>query len=353
MKRLCNWLRTHVFAACMGLAAILLVTVALAVSIGPVMIPFSEVWRVLFHNLFGVGDISDIPVNTQNIVWHLRVPRVLMGALVGLSLTLSGIAMQSFTKNPLASPYVLGISSGASFGAVLAITTGALAFLGAYALQVGAFAGAMASILIVYGMAKSGRAVAPIKLVLVGMAVSALFSAFSNFLVYKAPVESKVKEVTFWMLGSIASAEWKDLIPLAVLAVPGSIVLYALSNSLNALLMGESSAITLGVSVNAVRTVTVFLSAILTGAAVASSGCIGFIGLVVLHITRAVVGADHRKVIPIASFLGTIFLIWVDVGARMLDIPSEIPIGIITAMVGAPFFLWMMKARRYAFGGSS
>mgnify|MGYP005798436037 CR=1 FL=1 len=346
-------IREHTFLSCMILAGLLLLSVIAAIGIGPVEIPFATVWRVMFYHLFGAGDISDIPANTQNIVWHLRAPRVLLGGMIGISLTLSGIAMQSFTKNPLASPYVLGISSGASFGAVLAITTGFLSFLGSYALELGAFIGSMASILIVYGMAKSGNDIAPIKLVLVGMAVSALFTAFSNFLVYKAPAESQVKEVTFWMLGSIASAEWSDLLPIALVLIPGIPLMYAMSHSLNALLMGDSSAVTLGVNVNLVRKITVFLSALMTGVAVSASGCIGFVGLVIPHIVRAAVGADHKKVIPIASFAGAIFLIWVDVGARMFDIPSEIPIGIITSMLGAPIFLWMIKVRKYSFGSQS
>lgn len=335
---------------CMVLCVLLVLSLVLATGIGPVNIPFGTVWRVVWNYITGMGDISDIKMSTQNIVWHLRVPRVLMGAMVGASLTLSGVAMQSFTKNPLASPYVLGISSGATFGATLAIVTGSLAFLGSYAVEGGAFFGAMAAILIVYYMAKSGKEVAPIKLVLVGTAVAAMFTAFSNFIVYKAPDDTKIREVTFWTLGSVASAEWEELVPMAVVLIPGGICLYALSSSMNALLMGESSAVTLGVNVNRVRKITVFLSAALTGIAVAVTGSIGFVGLVVPHIVRSMVGADHRKVIPISTLIGAIFLVWVDVGARMLDAPGEIPIGIITAMIGAPIFLWMIRVRKYAFG---
>ena len=162
----------------MVLCVILVLTMILATGIGPVSIPFDTVWKIVWNRITGMGDVSEIKMSTQNIVWHLRVPRVLMGAMVGASLTLSGVAMQSFTKNPLASPYVLGISSGATFGATLAIVTGVLSFLGSYAVEGGAFAGSMAAILIVYYMAKSGKEVAPIKLVLVGTAVAAMFTAF-------------------------------------------------------------------------------------------------------------------------------------------------------------------------------
>ncbi|MDO5424215.1 MAG: iron ABC transporter permease [Eubacteriales bacterium] len=353
MKKICKLMKDHVGITCMVLAGLLILSIILGIGIGPVSIPFGTVWKVVLNRLFGIGDVTEIPVNTQNIVWHLRVPRVLLGGMVGVCLTISGVAMQSFTKNPLASPYVLGISSGASFGATLAMATGVLSFLGSWAVQVGAFGGAMAAILIVYYLAKSGKEVAPIKLVLVGTAVSAMFTAFSNFIVYKAPDETKVKQVTFWMLGSIASAEWTDLIPLAVVFLPGTICLYAFSSSLNAMLMGESSAVTLGVNVNLVRKITVFLSAVMTGIAVSVAGSIGFVGLVIPHIVRSMVGADHHKVIPISAFLGAIFLIWVDVGARMLDAPSEIPIGIITSMIGAPVFLWMIRVRKYSFGNKS
>ena len=334
----------------MVLCVILVLTMILATGIGPVSIPFDTVWKIVWNRITGMGDVSEIKMSTQNIVWHLRVPRVLMGAMVGASLTLSGVAMQSFTKNPLASPYVLGISSGATFGATLAIVTGVLSFLGSYAVEGGAFAGSMAAILIVYYMAKSGKEVAPIKLVLVGTAVAAMFTAFSNFIVYKAPDDSKIREVTFWTLGSVASAQWEELIPVVVTLIPGFLCMYAMSSAMNALLMGESSAVTLGVNVNLVRKITVFLSAALTGMAVAVTGSIGFVGLVIPHIVRSMIGADHKKVIPVSTLIGAIFLVWVDVGARMFDAPGEIPIGIITAMIGAPIFLWMIWVRKYAFG---
>lgn len=339
--------------SCGILLVVLIASIILCVGIGPVSIPFKTVWRVMLYRMFGIGDISDVSNSTQNIVWFLRAPRVLLGVLVGICLSVSGVAMQAFTKNPLASPYVLGISSGASCGAVLAMATGVLTFLGTYATSIGAFAGAMLSILIVYSLAKTGRDVAPIKLVLVGTAVTAMFTAFTNFMVYKAPDDSKVRQVTFWMLGSVAGAEWEDLIPLAVIFIPGIVTLYAMANSMNALMMGESSAVTLGINVNLVRKLNVFVAALMTGVAVAVAGSIGFVGLVIPHIVRSVVGADHRKVIPLSVLVGGIYLIWVDVGARMFDIPSEIPIGIITSMLGAPFFLWMIKVRRYSFGSKS
>lgn len=349
MKKLSHCMKRHTGLTCICLSVILVLSLIACVGIGPVKIPFKTVWQVIFYKLFGTGDISAIPENTSNIVWLLRTPRVLLGVLVSISLTLSGVAMQAFTKNPLASPYVLGTSAGASLGAVLAMATGIFSIFGSQNVEVGAFAGSLLSIILVYLLAKTGSEVAPIKLILVGAAVSAMFTAFSNFIVYKSPDDQQVRNITFWMLGSIASAEWGDLIPLVLIFPPSFILLYAMSGGLNALMLGPNSAITLGVNVNVVLKLTIFVSAILTGTAVAVAGSIGFVGLVIPHVVRSMVGADHRRVLPLSVLVGAIFLIWVDVGARLLDAPGEIPIGIITSMLGAPFFLWMIRVRKYSF----
>ena len=345
-----SFFRKHTLSGCLILAALLILSVVCAVGIGPVFIPFRTVWRVILNRQFGLGEIADIDENTRNIIWTLRTPRVLEDALIGMSLTLSGISMQAFTRNPLASPYVLGISSGSYLGAVVAMTTSVFSVLGSYRTEAGAFCGAMFSIITVYLMAKTGTDVAPIRLVLVGMAASALFSAVGNYIVYVNPDETKVRNASFWMLGSLASAEWEDLIPPAVVLPPAFICLMTLTRSMNAMMMGESSAVTLGMNTNRDRNLIIFVSAVLTGTAVAVAGCIGFIGLIIPHIVRSIVGADHRKVLPLSVLVGGMFLIWSDVVARMVHAPSEIPIGIITAMIGAPFFLWMVRSSKYTFG---
>ena len=294
--------------------------------------------------------LESIRESTQNIVWFLRAPRVLLGALIGAALTLSGVGMQAFTKNPLAEPYVLGISSGASLGAVLAMLLGvSVPVLGKLSVSMGAFAGALVSILLVYLLAKSRGSVTPIRLILVGVAVSAMFQAFTNYIVYTAPDDAAVREATFWMLGGLGSAEWEDLPLLLCLVPPAFLLMLALSKSLNAMMMGDSSAITLGVNLNVVRNLLIVITALLTASSVAVSGCIGFVGLVIPHLVRSVVGPDHRKLIPISMLTGAIFLIWVDVGARMIKPPAELPIGILTAFLGAPLFLWMIRVRRYEF----
>lgn len=355
MKRFCNLVKRHTLASCLVLLGLLVVSIILGIGLGPVSISFSDVYRVMFHRLSGIftnqtAPLESIRESMQNIVWFLRAPRVLLGALIGAALTLSGVGMQAFTKNPLAEPYVLGISSGASLGAVLAMLLGvSVPVLGKLSVSMGAFVGALVSIMLVYLLAKSRGSVTPIRLILVGVAVSAMFQAFTNYIVYTAPDDAAVREATFWMLGGLGSAEWEDLPLLLCLVPPAFLLMLALSKSLNAMMMGDSSAITLGVNLNVVRNLLIVVTALLTASSVAVSGCIGFVGLVIPHLIRSVVGPDHRKLIPISTLTGAIFLIWVDVGARMIKPPAELPIGILTAFLGAPLFLWMIRVRRYEF----
>ena len=356
MKNISKFIREHTLLCSLVLLSVLLISVVLGIGIGPVTIDFGEVWTVMAHNLLGLFgqesliDLNDIRASTQNIVWFLRAPRVLLGALVGAALTMSGLGMQAFTKNPLAEPYVLGISSGASLGAVLAMLVGVyLPEVGRLTVPFGAFVGAILSMSLVYTLSRSGDAVTPVRLILVGVAVSAMFGAFTNYIVYTAPDDAAIREAAFWMLGGLGSAKWEDLPVLAVLIVPSFIIFMVLALPLNAMMMGDSSAVTLGVDLNLVRRLLIIITSLLTAASVAVSGCIGFVGLVIPHILRAITGADHRKLIPLATLCGAIFMIWVDVGARMVAKPAELPVGIITAFLGAPLFLWMVKARRYEF----
>ena len=348
-----RWIRSHTTILCSALGLLLLLSVVLCIGIGPVPISFTQVWRVILYQLLGWGEISDIPVSTQNIVWFLRAPRVLLGGMVGVFLTLSGVGMQAFTRNPLADPYVLGISSGASCGAVVAMITGLLHFLGRYATATGAFCGALLSIVLVYFLARSGHDISPIRLILIGVAISSLFSALTSYLVYSAPNDAQVREATFWMMGGLAGVKWEYLLPAGILLFPAILIMYCLSTAMNALLMGENTAITLGIPVSLVSRLLIGLTALMTAVSVAVSGCIGFVGMVIPHVIRSLVGSDHRRVVPLSALTGSIFMMWVDVGARMLDAPGELPIGIITALIGAPFFLWLIRVRRYAFGKSS
>ena len=354
MKQLCDLMKRHTPALCCLLAALLVLSLVGGMGLGPVSIPFPQVWQVVLGRLAGLVTgrevLLEVRLSTQNIVWFLRAPRVLLGALVGAALALAGVGMQAFTRNPLAEPYVLGISSGASLGAVLAMLAGlSLPGLGRLSVPAGAFAGALVSILLVCLLSSSPNALSPVRMVLAGAAVSAMLQACTNYLVYTAPDDAAVREATFWMLGGLGSTQWQDIPLLLCLLPPAGAVMLALAKPLNAMLMGEESAVTLGVDVKLVRGVLIVVTALLTASSVAVSGCIGFIGLVIPHLIRSAVGPDHRRLIPLSVLTGALFLVWADVGARMLKPPAELPVGILTALVGAPLFLWMIRVRRYAF----
>lgn len=327
----------------------LIFTVILGISLGPIRIEFGEIVKIIYGKLADESMLNDVKKSTINIVWELRVPRVLCGLFVGVNLTLSGVAMQSFTSNPLADPYILGTSSGASFGAVLGLVLSANTKIVPFATTLFAFVGSLLAILIVYLISNDEKRVSPVKMVLVGTAVSALFSALTNFAVYKSKDQNTVRQVSFWMLGSLASQEWSNLPVLVAVSMVGVLILYFQKNGLNAVLMGDNAATTLGIDVNSVRNKTIIASALMTGVSVATAGSIGFVGLIVPHVIRAVFGADHQRVIPISIFLGGMFIILVDIGARLIDSPGEMPLGIITSMLGAPFFLYLMKKKKYTF----
>ena len=354
MKGICRAIKAHTLLSCLILIALLVVSVVLGVALGSVTIPFGDVWRVMLHrvlDLFGAGDridLGEIRESTQNIVWFLRAPRVILGMLVGAGLTLSGVGMQAFTKNPLAEPYVLGISSGASLGAVLAMIVGVYLPIGRLSISRGAFMGALTSILLVYALAKSRDGITPIRLVLVGVAVSSLCSAMTNYIVYTAPDDAAVREATFWMLGGLGSAKWTDLPPLAVLIAPCFVAMLAMAKPLNAMMMGDSSAVTLGVNLNLVRKLLILITALLTATSVAVSGCIGFVGLVMPHMARMIAGPNHRRLLPAAMFSGAIFLLLADLVARTLLSPIELSIGVVTSLVGAVAFVVIFYRTRKA-----
>lgn len=348
MKKL---LSEKTYLAITILLFILLVSMTLAVSIGPVKVSFTDVWSVILANV-NILDMESLGVepNIQNIVLKLRLPRVILGAIVGGGLALSGVSMQAFTKNPLADPYVLGISSGASAGAVLAVLTSVFNVFGVFSIPIGAFIGALTSIILVYTLSKSKDGVLPIRLILVGVAVSSLFSALTNYVVFNAENEAGIRNATFWMMGGLAGTKWIYILVPGIALIASLIIMLIYSNSLNAMLMGENTASVLGIDVKRVKNIIIVVSALLTGSVVAVSGSIGFVGLIIPHVVRSFVGSNHIKVIPVAVLVGAIFLVWADVLARVIVAPSDLPIGIITALCGAPFFIWLVKKNNYSFG---
>lgn len=328
-----------------ALIAALLVSITLAVGIGPVQLPMTKVWQIAFAKMFGgVGDWS---VAEANIVWMLRFPRVLLAAVVGGGLAAVGVAMQAVVRNPLADPYILGISSGASVGAVTVLGLGWFAGFGIYAVSAGAFSGAIIAFAIVFLVANTGGQMSPLRLILAGLACSYTLSGLTSLIVLTSDNRELARAAMEWMLGSLGGAHWSDLgLPASILLI-GTLYLMLNARALNALLVGDDTATTLGVDVKRLRITLFIMLSLLTGVMVAISGAIGFVGLVVPHIVRMFVGTNHSRVLPVSILGGAIFLIWVDVVARMAFAPIELPVGVITALLGGPFFIWMLATQRW------
>lgn len=325
-----------------ALLAVLVLVMMVAVGIGAVSVPLGDTWHIVLAHLTG-GTFAGDPVQDQ-IVWNFRIPRVLLAALAGGGLAVAGVVLQAVVANPLADPYVLGVSSGASLGAVLVmtLTTGALGGLG---VSSAAFAGAAAAVALVFLLGRRGGRLAPTRLVLSGVAIGYLFLAATSYLQLRA-TPNELRSVMFWMLGSVAGAQWSQL-PLVSGAVLGTTVLLALyGRRLNALLAGDESATALGVEVHRLRAALLVLSSLLTGTIIAVAGGIGFVGLMIPHLVRLAVGADHRRLLPLAAVTGAIYLVVVDLLSRTLDRPNELPLGILTALFGAPFFLWLLRRNK-------
>lgn len=337
--------RARFWSLVIGLAAVLAITVTLAVVIGPVEIPAIRVWQIAAGQALP-GRITPAWSGAEfNIVWLIRFPRVLLGAFIGAGLAVVGVTMQALVRNPLADPYLLGVSSGASTGAVLALGTGVFAFAGLYAVPFGAFCGAILSLVMTFALAQHRGVITPNRLILSGVAVAYLFSGLTSFITLTSPNYDLSRSVLSWMLGSLSGTNWRDLTLPALTLLAGTVYLVLQARSLNAILIGEETAATLGVDTNKFRLRLFFLVSILTAVIVAVSGAIGFVGLMIPHIVRQVVGSDHRRVLPISMLVGAIFLVWVDVAARIVIDPRELPIGVITSIIGAPFFLWLMRSK--------
>jgi iron complex transport system permease protein len=336
--------RRGVALVVVGLAAALGVSIVVAVGIGSVAIPAGTVGRIIVHRLAGLGEPS-WPTAHEEIVWQVRLPRVLLAAVIGAGLSVVGTTLQALVRNPLADPYVLGITSGASVGAVTVILLGWSAF-GVYSLSASAFLGALAAFGVVFLMAQQGGTLFPTRLVLAGVAVSYVLSAVTSFLIFQADDDGiKARSVLFWLLGGLGGARWSYLGLPAAAVIGGTTLLVLQGRRLNALVMGEETATGLGLDVARFRRQLFLLASLLTAAMVAVSGGIGFVGLMMPHACRLAVGPDHRRVLPVAALAGAVFLVWADVGARTVVAPEELPIGIITALVGGPTFCWLVRRR--------
>ncbi|MBW6411367.1 FecCD family ABC transporter permease [Clostridium weizhouense] len=336
-----------------ALSLILVVIIVAAIAVGSTYIKPGEVYKILLSKLTNGAVYSDIgSIMTQNIIWEIRFPRVLLGFICGAGLAICGVLMQCITKNPIAEPYILGISSGASCGAVFVIVLGGVSSLGINSVGAGAFVGSLISGILVFAIGtQMGKTTSTTRLVLSGMAISTIFSALTNLLIYSAENSNQAKTALFWTVGSLGGAKWEVLLFPFIILVIVMIGVLIMSKSLDILLLGDDSAIILGINIKLIKSTILILATLLTSALVSITGAIGFIGLVVPHISRTIVGSDHKKLIVLSSLIGAIFLILSDIVARGLFPPIEIPIGIITSLVGGPFFLYLISKKNYSFGG--
>nr|WP_208880660.1 iron ABC transporter permease [Streptomyces armeniacus] len=342
--------RAGLVATCAVLLAVLLLSVVVAIGLGPATVTPGETTRYLWAALTG-GRIEADETTTYQIVWQIRTPRVLLAALVGAGLSAVGVAIQAMVRNALADPFVLGVSSGASVGAVGVTVTGSLAALGVYAVSAGAFLGALGASLLVYAAASSRGALSPLRLVLTGVALSLGFQAVMSLIIYFAPDSEATSMVLYWTMGSFGAATWGSLPVVAGAVLLGLAVLYRYGRALDVLALGDETAASLGVSPDGHRRSLLVLVSLVTGVMVAVSGAIAFVGLIMPHLVRMVVGATHARVLAVAPLTGAVFMVWVDLAARTLAAPRELPLGVITALVGVPVFITLMRRKSYLFGG--
>ena len=328
----------------LGLAVLVLAAI-IAASLGSVYVPFGAVVQVVAAGLPGVELSPDIPNAWDTIVWKLRLPRVAQAALVGAALAMSGAAYQGLFKNPLADPYLVGVASGAGLGAVVVLLTGIPMYLaGISLLPVAAFAGGTGAVMVAYSIARNSQGTPTTTLILAGVAIAALTGAVSSLLILRSDPE--LRPVLAWLMGSLISSEWKESAIVLAYVVPGMAVLLGFGRMLNVLQLSEDHAAMLGVPVEKVKLLLIGAATMVTAAAVSFSGLIGFVGLVAPHVVRLIWGPDYRFLLPMSAIVGATFLVLADLVARTIVSPGELPVGMVTAFCGAPFFLYLLRRRR-------
>lgn len=334
--------RPRLITLSVALGLLLVASIILAVTFGPADIAPTEVWQTIAHHL-GLGAESPVGRLRDAIIWELRLPRVLVAAGVGAGLALCGAVMQALTRNPLADPYLLGLSSGASLGAVAFLLAGAALYM-----PIGAFLGAAAAMLLTLAMTRLLGGATPSRAILAGIAISSLAAAATSFLIFWSATGDSYREILSWLMGSLSGSVWSDAaIVIAATLLIGLPVLVS-GRSLDAFVFGDAAAASLGVDVGRLRWLLLAATALLTGVLVSIGGAIGFVGLIVPHIVRLVTGSRHRLLLPISMLVGATFMIWTDTAARSLFAPRELPVGIITALIGAPIFLLVLLRYRRA-----
>lgn len=340
-RRLAAWL--------IGLGLALVAAMVLGVGVGSTIVGPGTVARVLTHHLVGWPRTPTWSLSSDSIVWNVRAPRVVLGVIVGAALAAAGAALQAMVRNLLADPYLLGVSSGASTGAALLILFGVGVSAGAYSLTVSAFLGALLAALAVFLLASMRGRVTSVRLLLSGVAIGYVMYAATSFLLMAAPSSDQggVQGVLFFMLGSLSQARWSSIAVVAVAVALMLALLLVWGRKIDALAIGDDTARTLGIAPTRFRGELLVVVALGIGAVVAVAGGIGFIGLVVPHLARRFVGSAHRRLIPVAALMGAVFIVVADAVARVVLSPAEVPIGVITAIAGAPFLMILIR-RFYA-----
>ncbi|MHC9296122.1 FecCD family ABC transporter permease [Mycobacterium sp. LTG2003] len=318
----------------------LTLSIMAAILIGPADLGVRDVYAVIAQHLWNHG--AEVAPIDDGIVWELRLPRALLAAICGAGLAICGAVLQSMMRNPLADPFMLGISSGASTGAVLVVITG---IGGALSLSAGAFAGALTAFVLVLILAAAAGG-GQDRVVLAGVAGTQLFSAITSFIVFSSADAQQTRGVLFWLLGSLGGANWDQVALCGAVCALGLVICWTQSDALDAFAFGHDAAASLGVAVMRVRVLLLVTTALLTAVLVSAAGAIGFVGLVLPHAARIIVGPAHRRLLVVTALTGAIFLVWVDTAARTVFAPQELPVGVVTALVGVPIFVLILARRK-------
>ena len=324
-----------VFVLCL----ILCISLVTALQFGAKFISLDQIISALMSMI----DANTTASMTDTIITDIRLPRLIYSVLTGIGLSLVGLLMQTVTRNALADPYVLGVSSGASTGAVFAIIMGGLPFLGQYNTPIFAALGAALSIILV--LLCVGKSNSPVKLILIGMGMTGVFSALTMMIIYGAKHEAQVRSAMFWLLGSFAGIQWSDLPLTAIIITLFMLYIYTFNQDLDVLLLGNHEAAQMGLSIKELQLSIVVISSIVIATLVSKVGVVGFIGLIIPHLARIIGGPKHKHTLLFSALIGSIVMIWSDVLSRALYSPEEIPIGVLTSLLGAPLFIWIIMNR--------
>lgn len=324
-----------VFVLCL----ILCISLVTALQFGAKFISLDQIISALMSMI----DVNATASMTDTIITDIRLPRLIYSVITGIGLSLVGLLMQTVTRNALADPYVLGVSSGASTGAVFAIIMGGLPFLGQYNTPIFAALGAALSIILV--LLCVGKSNSPVKLILIGMGMTGVFSALTMMIIYGAKHEAQVRSAMFWLLGSFAGIQWGDLPLTAIIVTLFMLYIYMFNQDLDVLLLGNHEAAQMGLSVKQLQLSIVIISSIVIATLVSKVGVVGFIGLIIPHLARIIGGPKHKHTLLFSALIGSIVMIWSDVLSRALYSPEEIPIGVLTSLLGAPLFIWIIMNR--------